>query len=152
MAKPRIVVAVDESSGARKAFEWAVNHAQLHGAKLEVVRVYQVMSGSLPQASVDATGGEPLLAGVEDEAGLAAETFLKGLVADVPADVEVETVVVRGRPATELLRRAEGARMIVVGSRGRGGFKGLLLGSVSQQVVQHAPCPVTVIPASAARR
>ena len=150
MTTSKIVVAVDESAGARKAFQWAVQQAKLHGATLEVVRVYQVMSGSLPQASIDATGHtEELLAGVEGEARQAAETFLKGLVADAPADVKIDPVVVRGRPATELLERAQGADMIVVGSRGRGGFTGLLLGSVSQQVVQHAPCPVVVIPATA---
>ena len=59
----------------------------------------------------------------------------------VPCDGEV----LEGQPAEVLLERAKDASLIVVGSRGRGGFASLLLGSVSQQVVQHAPCPVLVI-------
>lgn len=60
-------------------------------------------------------------------------------------DVPVETVVTRGRPVRTLLERGEHAQLIVVGSRGRGGFKGMLLGSTSQALVTHAPCPVAVV-------
>ena len=152
MSKSRIVVGVDESAGARAAFDWAAEQASLHGATLVPVRAYQVMSGSLPHASVEEPFSKDLLAGSEHEAKQAAETFLEGLATHVPDGVTVEPVVTRGRPAHELLRQAENADMLVVGSRGRGGFAGLLLGSVSQQVVQHAPCPVVVIPPPAADR
>ena len=58
----------------------------------------------------------------------------------------IDAIAVHGSAASALLKTAKGADLIVVGSRGRGGFAGLLLGSVSQQVVQHAPCPVVVVP------
>lgn len=60
-------------------------------------------------------------------------------------DVNVVREVVREHPTGALLRRAEHARLVVVGSRGRGGFKGLLLGSTSQHLLHHAACPVAVI-------
>lgn len=60
-------------------------------------------------------------------------------------DVHVTREVVRDTPSRALLRRAEGARLVVVGTRGRGGFRGLVLGSTSQQVLHHAPCPVAVV-------
>jgi nucleotide-binding universal stress UspA family protein len=58
----------------------------------------------------------------------------------------VEPILVRDQAAGALLDVAKGAELLVVGSRGRGGFTGLLLGSVGQQVVHHAPCPVVVVP------
>ena len=61
-------------------------------------------------------------------------------------DVEVETVVREGAPAATLLEEAQDAELLVVGSRGLGGFRGLLLGSVSQQCAHHAPCPVVIVP------
>jgi nucleotide-binding universal stress UspA family protein len=61
-------------------------------------------------------------------------------------DVEVETVVREGAPAATLLEEAQDAELLVVGSRGLGGFRGLLLGSVGQQCAHHAPCPVVIVP------
>ena len=63
--------------------------------------------------------------------------------------LEVQRLLVCGSAAELLIEQGKGADMLVVGSRGRGGFAGLLLGSVSQQVVHHAPCPVVVIPEAA---
>ncbi len=60
--------------------------------------------------------------------------------------VEVEAEAVEGPPAESLIRAGRGAELLVVGSRGRGGFAGLLLGSVSQQCAQHPPCPVVILP------
>ncbi len=63
-------------------------------------------------------------------------------------EVRVTREVVRDRASRALLRRAEGARLVVVGSRGRGGFRGLLRGSTSQHLLYHAACPVAVVPAN----
>jgi nucleotide-binding universal stress UspA family protein len=76
---------------------------------------------------------------------------LEGTLADegIGTDGDSITVTARavaGHPAEALLDAAEGAELVVVGSRGRGGFAGLVLGSVSQQVASHAPCPVMVVP------
>jgi nucleotide-binding universal stress UspA family protein len=79
----------------------------------------------------------------------AAKQFLDGLVAEARSlapGVEVRGELVEGPPARALLEHARTADLLVVGSRGLGGFRSLLLGSVSQQVVHHAPCPVVVVP------
>ena len=139
-----VVVGVDESDGARKAFEWAVGEAKARDGRVVLVHAYQPLSGYYPYSAVD---GQHLRAGIEDEARQAAEDFVKRLLADVPSDdVPIEPVVTRGRASEALLARADDADVIVVGSRGHGGFAGLLLGSVSQQVVNHATCPVVVVP------
>ncbi|MFO8075826.1 MAG: universal stress protein [Actinomycetota bacterium] len=143
-----IVVGVDESEGSRKALEWAAEQAAARNGKLILVHAYQVLAGYQPDPEKSDTGGTGETP-VEEETRKAAETFLKGLVAELPDDLEVETVVTKGRSSEVLLEHAEGADVIAVGSRGRGGFTGLLLGSVSQQVVQHASCPVVVVPKAA---
>ena len=142
-----IVVGVDESEGARRAFDWAIAEARAHGARLVLVHAYQPLSGYYPSSAVE---GQHLRAGIEEETRQAGEAFVKGLLAEVPGDdVEIEPVVTRGRASEALLERAHDADIVVVGSRGHGGFTGLLLGSVSQQVVHHAPCPVVVVPRAA---
>jgi len=64
---------------------------------------------------------------------------------DAAAGLDVESVVREGAPAGVLLDEAQDAELLVVGSRGLGGFRGLLLGSVSQQCTHHAPCPVVIV-------
>jgi nucleotide-binding universal stress UspA family protein len=61
------------------------------------------------------------------------------------AGVRIEQKLLKGRSADTLIAAAEGADMLVVGNRGRGGFRGLLLGSVSQQIAHHATCPVVIV-------
>jgi nucleotide-binding universal stress UspA family protein len=84
-----------------------------------------------------------------DFAGLGAETLDKAIAearnATGQAAAEIHPHVVEGNPAQALLDLAKGADLVVVGSRGHGGFTGALLGSVSQHVVHHAPCPVVVV-------
>jgi nucleotide-binding universal stress UspA family protein len=76
-----------------------------------------------------------------------AEALLAEAVAEATAagDVTIEQRVVEGPAATALIEAAKGAELLVVGSRGHGGFTGLLLGSVSDQVANHAPCPVVIV-------
>ena len=86
-----------------------------------------------------------------DEYRKLAEAALQKSLQDVGAaasGVTVIPVLEEGQPADVLCAEAENADLLVVGSRGLGGFRGLLLGSVSQQVSHHAPCPVVVVPAS----
>lgn len=76
----------------------------------------------------------------------AATQTLEDALAEQPTDVRVHQIVIDGPASPSLIEVAEGADLLVVGSRGRGGFMGLLLGSTSQYVVTHAPCPVLVVP------
>ena len=89
-------------------------------------------------ATFDPTYGEDDARRLLDEAVAAA---------GIPAGVDVERRTVNDLPARGLLDSAADADLLVVGARGRGGFRGLLLGSVSQQAAQHAPCPVVIVPA-----
>lgn len=139
----RIVVGVDGSAGSKSALRWAMTQAQLTGAKVEAVTCWQdpVMWGY--------TYGVPAIYEAGDLAANA-EKHLAETVTEVagqlgqPADVL--TRVVEGHPAEVLTKAATGAGLLVVGSRGHGTFAGLMLGSVSQHCVQHAPCPVVVVP------
>jgi nucleotide-binding universal stress UspA family protein len=137
----RIVVGVDDSPGGRAALAWALSEAALRHAELEVVHAW-----SLPLAEGWNTEWPA------DEAWFRerALDFLKKVVAECQSgdDAAVKPTLVPLEcegPAFGLLERCEGAELLVLGSRGRGGFKGLLLGSVSAQCVQHAACPVVVV-------
>jgi nucleotide-binding universal stress UspA family protein len=139
----RIVVGIDGSQGARRALEWAVAEAKLRDAHVVVIHAW------LEPAAV-AVGSVVTAGGVEPEVF---EDAAWRIVTDLLAEVDttglpqgIETHVVAGGPARALLDAAKDADLIVVGSRGLGGFSGLLLGSVSQQVAHHATSPVVIIP------
>ena len=148
----KIVVGVDGSQGGRKALEWALEEARLHRALLHVVHAWMVpLIDALPEPWAV---GSPPLGPADDEVHehleAAARSILDASLAEarsVDPGVEVRGELVEARPASALLAAAEDADLLVVGSRGRGGFAGLLLGSVSAQCVHHAPCPVVVVPA-----
>ena len=137
-----IVVGADGSRGSETALRFAAEEAALRDATLLVVSAYHVpvavyAGGIVPP--VDLVSGfretaEEVVAAAASEA----EEHSPGIT--------VETQVCEGQPADELIREADGAALLVVGSRGLGGFKSLLLGSVSQQVAHHAPCPVVIVP------
>jgi nucleotide-binding universal stress UspA family protein len=137
----RIVVGVDGSPGAREALRFALEEARLRDASVAAVFVWSLpLVADVPAALLPAT-----LSDFREEAVEALDAALEE-VSDT-GGVEIERVVVEGPPARELVAAAEGADLLVVGSRGRGGFAGLLLGSVSQQCAHHAPCPVVIVPA-----
>ncbi len=135
----RIVVGVDGSEGAADALRWAAEEARLRGATLDVVYAW-----AFPYLSEVSTVAV-LNVDYEKEAAELLAGVVRDTLGDDPA-VPVEQVAVQDAPAHALTTRAEGADLLVVGSRGRGGFTGLLLGSVSQQVAHHAPCPVVIVP------
>jgi nucleotide-binding universal stress UspA family protein len=143
MAQQHIVVGIDGSEGAKTALAWACEHARREpGTK--IIAVSSWMS-SVPESS-------PWVVGYDLPLDLTEVTTaeLKSSVAEVMsdrfADIEVEERVVCGSPSGVLIAQGAAADMLVVGSRGLGGFKGLLLGSVSHQVITHAPCPTVVVP------
>jgi nucleotide-binding universal stress UspA family protein len=138
----KIVVGVDGSDGAVAALRFAIDEARAHGATVEAVNAWHI-----PPAAYGA-GWAPAVADFDGyrkvaESGL--EKSLKEAGAD-ESGVTVATHVSEGAPADVLCREADGADLLVVGSRGLGGFRGLLLGSVSQQCAHHAPCPVVIVP------
>ncbi len=134
-----IVVGLDGSKVSSRALEWAATEANLRGAKLRAIRAWMLPSFSeLPYPAPGA------LAMVPHQAHSALSSqLLDTLGPDWAATVE--PVVKEGRPAEVLIEASAGADLIVVGSRGHGGFVGLLLGSVSTQVVHHSHCPVTIV-------
>ena len=139
-----IVVGVDQSEGARAALRFALEEAKLRRATLRVVHAWQY--GYIGATGVE--GAYPALGGDIKELRAGAETALaETLRESIPeADtVEIERRVVEGRPAAVLVAESRDADLLVVGSRGHGGFTGLLLGSVSQQCAHHAACPVVIV-------
>lgn len=137
----KIVVGVDGSPGSRAALRWAFEEARLRHAALEVVAVWQFpMMTSLP-----AFGAMPPPEDLSGEAESALKQALVDEGVSSDDDVPVTTVVAEGAAAPTLLDASADADLLVVGHRGHGGFTGLLLGSVSQHCVSHAPCPVVVV-------
>jgi nucleotide-binding universal stress UspA family protein len=136
----RIVVGVDGSQPSREALRWAVRQAGLTGSVVDAVIAWQLPAG------YGGYGWAPTIDDT-DYAELAAKTLSEAVNGTVAAGsgVRVRQHVVAGSAAAALIDAADGADLLVVGSRGHGGFAGMLLGSVSQHCVHHAPCPVVVI-------
>lgn len=135
----RIVVGVDGSAQSRVALELGIEQARLRDGVVEVVHTWTPkMYGAAPDAGY--------VAYVDEDGEAESRELMDGAMADVPDDVSVEPIVIKGPVAASLIRHARGADLLVVGSRGRGGFKGLLMGSTSHQVTSYASCPVLVVP------
>jgi nucleotide-binding universal stress UspA family protein len=138
----RIVVGIDGSNPSECALRWAAQEAAGRGDALDVVHAWRVPYAMHPNAHfVDA-------AIFKDRAVDTLDDAIDSLSTIDPAPSDVRGVLAEDDAATALVTAAEGAGLLVVGSRGRGGFVGLLLGSVSQRCVDHAPCPVAVIPST----
>jgi nucleotide-binding universal stress UspA family protein len=166
----RIVVGVDGSPEARRALAWAAAEARLRQAVLQVVHAYHAKQLAAPvyfgsthtyDAAVGAAGApspSELTASVHRrqafEAAVRSQAdellaALLGELGETVSGVEVQPTVVEDRhPAEALVQLSVDAELLVVGSRGRGGFSELLLGSVSHAAVLHAVCPVVVIPSA----
>jgi nucleotide-binding universal stress UspA family protein len=126
-----IVVGFDASEGAKRALTWAADEARTHGGSLRAVYAWRPGEFGTEQEQV-AIGRKRIEEGVVEVLG------------DNPG-VHVETVAEPGHAAKILLDHASDAQMLVVGSRGHGGFTGLLLGSVGQHVATHAGTPVVIV-------
>lgn len=137
-----IVVGVDGSETAVRALRFAIAEARVHGDEVKAVNAWHVPatvygSGLVPPA-VDPGAYEKLARSALEDSLEAAGAAQSGVV--------VTAVVSRGQPAHVLCAEADDADLLVLGSRGLGGFRGLLLGSTGQQCSQHASCPVVIIP------
>ncbi|MBT2459102.1 universal stress protein [Streptomyces sp. ISL-86] len=136
--KPHVVVGVDGSSASYEALRWAVRQARLIGATVDAVTAYEVpgaVGWSAPAVDADFD---------EAQARQALDDEIKKVLVQV-GDVPLEQHLIRGTAAKVLIGASVGAELLVVGSRGRGGFASLLLGSVSQQCAVHAACPVVIV-------
>lgn len=142
-----IVVGVDGSDNSQRALQWAVDEARVRIAHLRIVHTWQEPA----YAVLGAPFASSAAALDTDEFRKAAQHTLDEAVAAVDLAGLPEApdrIVVHGSPALALLGVATDADLLVVGSRGLGGFRELLLGSVSHQLAHHARCPLVIVPAA----
>jgi nucleotide-binding universal stress UspA family protein len=146
---PRIVVGVDCSAGSRAALLFALDDAARRGVPVEAVTAYRPPDYWLDFYAVGTTAPDT----VRTAALQRTRTFVDGVLAErsQPAP-ELRVHVGMGGAADVLLRRAHGADLLVIGSRGHGGLGAVLLGSTSMQCTLHATCPVTVVHSPEAHR
>lgn len=137
-----VVVGVDGSEVSQKATEFAFAEADARGCELVAVHTWIDMQVQASLAGLSAA--QHKWEEVEKEQGEILDQRLKPLKDKYP-NVPVKTIVTRDRAVRALAEQAEGAQLLVVGSHGRGGFKGMLLGSTSRALLQSAPCPMTVV-------
>lgn len=136
----KIVVGVDGSAASNAALRWALEEARLRGARLEAVHAF-----ASPEVSTTSQALHLIETDFAAYRAAGAEIVDRALSDAGAESVEIERSVVEGPPAAALLDAAKEADLLVVGSRGHGGFAGLLLGSVSEQCAHHAPCPVVIV-------
>ena len=143
-----IVAGVDGSKCSHSALRFALNEARIRHAKLRIVVVWHV-----PLAAYGAGWAPPPPHLLEDSEAAANEVLEEALqlLKDEAGSVEIEPAVREGQAANVLVEESAKAELLVLGSRGRGGFRELMLGSVSQQCAHHARCPVTIVRAGCER-
>lgn len=141
--RARVVVGTDGSAGSETALRWAIAYAEQCDSELEVLVAWdfvaQWAAGANPAWPNDA-------AHLEADAVTLGERSVAAALDGRTRPAWLHVVAVQGTPALALTERARGADLLVVGSRGRGGFSKLVLGSVSKACVQHATCPTVVVP------
>jgi nucleotide-binding universal stress UspA family protein len=141
-----IIVGIDGSAHSQQALEWAVREAAVRQVPLTVLTVFRTpvsfWGGPVSYPEADATD-------IGKARADAQEALAKAMAAVADArPEEVRVLAQAGLPAEVLISQSADADMLVVGSRGAGGFSRLLLGSVSTQVTHHAHCPVVIIPSA----
>jgi len=142
-----IVVGVDQSEGAKAALAFAHEEARLRDATLRAVHAWQfAYNGYFDYTGLG--GAAPTVGGdiseLREGAAAAPDATVREALPS-PGDVKIEHRVVEGTAGAALVDESRNADLLVVGSRGHGGFAQLLLGSVSQQCAQHAACPVVIV-------
>lgn len=145
-----IVVGVDGSDVSQRATEYAFTEAAARGCELIAVHTWMDMQVQASLAGLSAA--QQQWEEVEREQSELLTERLQPLLDQNPG-VPVKKIITRDRPVRALVEQAEGAQLLVVGSHGRGGFKGMLLGSTSRALLQSAPCPMMVVrPEGTARK
>jgi nucleotide-binding universal stress UspA family protein len=139
-----IVVGVDGSGHSQRALGWAMTEAAVRQVPLTVLTVYEQMRGYFG-GMVTSPGDEALAAQAKQLVQTEVDEVLAKLAGPRPSVVNVE--VAMGSSVEQIVNAGKDADMIVLGSRGAGGFSRMMLGSVSSLVTQHANCPVVIIPA-----
>ena len=138
---PLIVVGIDGSDESARALEWAADEAELRSSRVRVVSAWHI------PALVYSAGYTPMVApSVNESSEHAANAIAEGAAGELrDRGLDADAAVEYANAAEALIDASAEADMLVVGSRGRGGFTGLLLGSVSAQCAQHAHCPVVIV-------
>lgn len=144
----RIVVGIDGSTGSAEALRWAIELARLKGDEVVALHCYPPVAYA-PYVAVDCgylPYEEGLAEVIEERAAALLATVVERVTAEVGGDVKVIQELVPGNAAQVLLDAGRSAGHVVVGSRGLGPVREVLLGSVSHRVATHATCPVTIVP------
>jgi nucleotide-binding universal stress UspA family protein len=139
-----VTVGIDGSKNSHYALEWAIKEAALRDAPLTVLTVNQQVASAWTGRPVGYPGDDERLAAARKAAEEAVAEATANAGDKQPTSVSV--IATNGFVAKELLNAAESADLLVLGTRGTGGFESLRLGSVSSQVIHHAKCPVVVVP------
>jgi len=142
----RVVVGIDGSEESSRALRWAVEESRLRGGALTVVHAWPAPYSIA--AGLEVRSGDRREPDMRTTERRIAEELVEAELGAVEAEtsgVRIDRHLVEGPTVPTLLDAASDADLLVVGSRGLGGFKGLILGSVSQQCAQHAPCPVVIV-------
>lgn len=138
----KIVVGVDGSPASLKAVLWAAHEAKLRNSEIEILHSWSMPFVADPLAMMPMMFPvEEMVSGANKVVAVAA-----AIITDVDSKIHVGTRVERGAASEYLIAAGKSADLLVVGSRGHGGFAGLLLGSVAHQVANHATCPVVIVP------
>jgi nucleotide-binding universal stress UspA family protein len=141
----KILVPLDFSAHSKRALEFAVDLARRYDARLELVNVFDITVYTMPDGMPMFAPGQfdDILADIERLLGAAKHDALAG------GALLVETKRLEGKPETEILREAREGKfdLIVLGTHGRTGLKHIVIGSVAERVVRHAPCPVFTVKA-----
>jgi nucleotide-binding universal stress UspA family protein len=138
-----IIVGIDGSGHSQRALEWAMREAAIRNTPLVVLTVHEAVAGYF--GGVSMYPDDPART---EQARVAAQAESDKVLAslDGPHPESVTVKAMHGFPVEELISAGKDADMIVLGSRGAGGFTRLMMGSTAGQVTQHAHCPVVIIP------
>jgi len=138
-----IIVGIDGSGHSQRALEWAMKEAAVRHTSLLVLTVHEAVAGYF--GGVSTYADDPART---EQARVAAQAESDKVLASLegPHPESVTVKAVHGFPVEELISAGKGADMLVLGSRGAGGFTRLLMGSTAGQVTQHAHCPVVIVP------